>query len=187
MQKPQIAAELLAANPRRRGRPRAFGTISAARTAHVIVDLQNGFVERGAPVEVPAARLIMPNVNRIIREVRRSGGLNIFLRFTHDPGESMPWTIPGALGVSSFERRSPEARTIGNCPLISMWARMNSFSTRPGTAPSFQGHASCNPCSGHMIPMEQPAALARLVRSFLRAAKIAPQAGPTCSSRGFDT
>jgi len=97
MQKPQIAAEIRGANPRRRGRPRAFGKISAARTAHVIVDLQNGFVERGAPVEVPAAQLIMPNVNRIIREVRRSGGLNVFLRFTHDPDEAMPWTVPGTL------------------------------------------------------------------------------------------
>lgn len=97
MPKPQMAAEISPANPRRRGPSRAFGMISAARTAHVIVDLQNGFVEPGAPVEVPAARSVMPNVNRIIREVRRSGGLNIFLRFTHDPDETMPWTVLGAL------------------------------------------------------------------------------------------
>ncbi|MFB6451332.1 cysteine hydrolase family protein [Bradyrhizobium tunisiense] len=99
MHKPQIAPEIeiLTTNLRRRGRSRTFEPLAAARTAHVIVDLQNGFVEKDAPVEVPAARMIMPNVNRIIREVRRSGGLNVFLRFTHDPGEAMPWTIPGAL------------------------------------------------------------------------------------------
>lgn len=108
MQKPQIAAEILTANPGRRGRPRAFGMIPAVRTAHVIVDLQNGFVQPGAPVEVPAARSIMPNVNRIIREVRRSGGLNIFLRFTHDADEAMPWTVPSAL------RPGPEGDLVRN-------------------------------------------------------------------------
>ncbi|MHC2576624.1 ureidoacrylate peracid hydrolase [Bradyrhizobium diazoefficiens] len=97
MQTQKLAAEVPASSLRRGRRPRAFEMISAARTAHVIVDLQNGFVEPGAPVEVPSARLIMPNVNRIIREVRQSGGLNIFLRFTHDPGEAMPWIIPGTL------------------------------------------------------------------------------------------
>ena len=97
MQKAQIAREIVTADPGRRRRPRAFGAISAARAAHVIVDLQNGFVQPGAPVEVPAARSIMPNVNRIIREVRRSGGINLFLRFTHDPDENMPWTVPGTL------------------------------------------------------------------------------------------
>ncbi len=97
MHKPQIAAEIPAKNPGHKTRRGAFKAICPARTAHIVVDLQNGFVEKDAPVEVPAARLIMPNVNRIIREVRRSGGLNIFLRFTHDPDEAMPWIIPGAL------------------------------------------------------------------------------------------
>jgi ureidoacrylate peracid hydrolase len=33
-----------------------FGNIDPARTAHIIVDLQNGFMERGATVELPVAR-----------------------------------------------------------------------------------------------------------------------------------
>ena len=96
MQTQKLAAEIPATGLRRGRRPRAFEMISAARTAHVIVDLQNGFVEPGAPFEVPSARLIMPNVNRIIREVRRSGGLNIFLRFPRS-GRSHaldhPWRV----------------------------------------------------------------------------------------------
>ncbi|WP_042002455.1 cysteine hydrolase [Streptomyces sp. AcH 505] len=93
----QISPQIIATNIARRGRKRAFEMVSATRTAHLVVDLQNGFVERGAPVEVPAARAIIPNVNRIIQHVRRSGGLNVFLRFTHDPGEPAPWTVPGEL------------------------------------------------------------------------------------------
>ena len=34
-------------------------------TAHIAVDLQNGFMEPGAPIEVPVAREIVPNVNLI--------------------------------------------------------------------------------------------------------------------------
>jgi len=48
-----------------RGRTHMFDHLDPARTAHIIVDLQNGFMERGAAVEIPLAREIVPNVNRI--------------------------------------------------------------------------------------------------------------------------
>ena len=32
------------------------------RTAHLVVDLQNGFMEEGAPFELPVARAIVPAV-----------------------------------------------------------------------------------------------------------------------------
>lgn len=66
----------------RGGRPHLFDEIDPARTAHVVIDLQNGFMEPGAPVEVPFAREIVPNVNAISRAVRDAGGVNIFVRFT---------------------------------------------------------------------------------------------------------
>ena len=50
------------------------------RTAHVVVDLQHGFVAPGAPVEVPEAREIIHNVNRISAAMRAAGGTNVFLR-----------------------------------------------------------------------------------------------------------
>lgn len=66
----------------RGGRLHLFDRIDPARTAHVVIDLQNGFMEPGAPVEVPVAREIVPNVNAISAAVRRAGGTNIFVRFT---------------------------------------------------------------------------------------------------------
>jgi ureidoacrylate peracid hydrolase len=44
--------------------------------------MQNGFMEEGAPVEVPAARGIVDNVNRISRAMREAGGTNVFLQYT---------------------------------------------------------------------------------------------------------
>jgi ureidoacrylate peracid hydrolase len=62
-----------------------FADLEPRRTAHVVVDLQNGFMEQGAPVEVPTAREIVPNVNRITKAVRDAGGTIVYLRFmTYD-------------------------------------------------------------------------------------------------------
>ena len=77
---------------RSRGRDHIFERIDPARTAHVVVDLQNGFMAEGAPLEVATAREIVPNVNRIAAALRPAGGLNVFLRVTHDPAEPQPWT-----------------------------------------------------------------------------------------------
>ena len=92
MHKIDIPAEIVARAMRARGRDHIFERIDPARTAHVVVDLQNGFMAEGAPVEVPTAREIVPNVNRICAALRDSGGTNVFLRYTYDPAEPQPWT-----------------------------------------------------------------------------------------------
>ena len=51
----------------RRGRPYAFQRLEAARTALAVIDMQNVFVAPGAPAEVPVAREIVPNINRLAR------------------------------------------------------------------------------------------------------------------------
>ena len=63
-----------------------FTDLDPRRTAHIVVDLQNGFMEPGAPVEVPTAREIVPNVNRITKAVRDAGGTIVYLRFMTDAG-----------------------------------------------------------------------------------------------------
>ena len=77
----------------RGGTRNAFAAIDPMRTAHLVIDLQNGFMEPGAPVEVPEARSIVDNVNRISAAVREGGGLNVFVRYT-TPGEGDPaWPV----------------------------------------------------------------------------------------------
>lgn len=75
------------------GTTNVFDTLDPKRTAHVIVDMQNGFMEEGAPVEVPMAREIVSEVNRISAAVRSAGGRNYFLRYTTPHGKVPTWPI----------------------------------------------------------------------------------------------
>jgi ureidoacrylate peracid hydrolase len=77
-----------------RGRNRnIWDTIDPSRTAHVIVDMQNGFMEEGAPVEVPEARNVVDEINCLSRAMRAAGGHNVFLRFTTPADGPMAWPV----------------------------------------------------------------------------------------------
>ena len=77
----------------RGGNAHIFDTLDMSKVAHVVVDLQVGFVAEGAPVEVPVTREIFGNVNSISRAIRAAGGVNVFLRYTYDGSEKLPWTV----------------------------------------------------------------------------------------------
>ena len=77
---------------RRGGRLRVFDSIDPARTAHLIVDLQNGFMAEGAVLEVPVARDIVPNVNAISRAVRDAGGTNVFIQYVIRDEDLASWS-----------------------------------------------------------------------------------------------
>jgi ureidoacrylate peracid hydrolase len=92
MHKIEISPSILERVMRDRGgRRHALENLEPARTAHVIVDMQNGFVEPGAPVEVPIARAIVDNINAVARAVRAAGGLNVFAQFT-TPADLETWS-----------------------------------------------------------------------------------------------
>ncbi|MEO0033268.1 MAG: hypothetical protein RIS94_3026 [Pseudomonadota bacterium] len=90
-----------------------FDDIYPTRLAHICVDMQNGFIEPGAPVEVPEARTIIDNVNRISAAVRQAGGLNVFLRFT-TPDEASWSNFYRRMGATALLHR--EAFTPGAHP-----------------------------------------------------------------------
>jgi ureidoacrylate peracid hydrolase len=66
----------------RMGKLLAHDTIEAGRTALVVVDMQNYFCAPGFPHEVPMAREIVPNINRIARAVREAGGAVVWIQTT---------------------------------------------------------------------------------------------------------
>ncbi|ABD26497.1 isochorismatase hydrolase [Novosphingobium aromaticivorans DSM 12444] len=78
--------------PSRGGDGNIFRDIDPSRLAHIVVDMQNGFMEEGAPVEVPVARTIVDNINRISAAVRDAGGHNVFLRYTTPPEGGPSWS-----------------------------------------------------------------------------------------------
>jgi ureidoacrylate peracid hydrolase len=67
-------------------------TFSPAKTAVLVVDLQNGFMDPGAPVEAPAARAIIPQVNAITAQARENDVLNVFIQFTTPPNVLHDWS-----------------------------------------------------------------------------------------------
>lgn len=101
----QMSPDLQAQVLTERGRAHIFDTLDMRRTAHVIVDLQNGFMEPGAPVEVPVAREIVSAVNSISAAVRQRGGQNVFLRMTVDEESQSSWSNWFAHMLSGTERR----------------------------------------------------------------------------------
>src|ERR1700722_2112467 len=111
----RISPELQAQVRAERGTSHIFDKLDMRRTAHVIVDMQNGFMEPGAPVEVPVAREIVPAVNSISAAVRERGGQNIYLRMTIDEGSQSSWSnwfaymFSGASRLRMAESFAPDA------------------------------------------------------------------------------
>ncbi|HEX3972791.1 MAG TPA: isochorismatase family cysteine hydrolase [Stellaceae bacterium] len=81
--------------------------LEGPRTAHVVVDLQNGFMAPGEVAEIPAAREIVPNVNRISAALRAAGGVNVFIQNTVEPDTQVTWS-------NWFKRQSPDRRRRSN-------------------------------------------------------------------------
>ncbi len=72
---PPLPGDVVREAAARRGRPHVYDTLTATRTALVVIDLQRAFMDEGAPSEVPAARAIVPAVNRLAAGVRAAGGI----------------------------------------------------------------------------------------------------------------
>ncbi|KAH8688969.1 putative Peroxyureidoacrylate/ureidoacrylate amidohydrolase RutB [Talaromyces proteolyticus] len=77
-------------------------TVDPARTAHVVVDLQVGFMGEGALLEVPIARGIVENVNRVSRALRSAEGTIAYVQYKVDPDEPHHWG-------SHYDRMTPDA------------------------------------------------------------------------------
>src|SRR5580700_7274630 len=71
---------------RRQGKLVSHDTIDAARGALVVIDMQNYFVAEGFPLEVPVAREIVPNINRLATAMRNAGGLVVWVQTTATGG-----------------------------------------------------------------------------------------------------
>ena len=77
----------------RRGRLNPFEHIEPARTALVVVDLQNGFMAPGQPAEIAPAREIVPNVNRLAAATRAADGTVVWIQNTITPESEKDWSV----------------------------------------------------------------------------------------------
>jgi ureidoacrylate peracid hydrolase len=90
----------------RGGRLNAHETLDAARTALVVVDMQNYFVKDGMPAAAPVARAIVPNINRLAQATRAAGGIVVWIQTEALINEPDDWANRReATSVEGWSRR----------------------------------------------------------------------------------
>jgi ureidoacrylate peracid hydrolase len=86
----------------RRDKLHIYDKLSGPSTALVVIDLQNVFMQRGMALEVPFAREIVPNVNRLANAIRGAGGTVAWVQMTFN-GIANAWP-------AYVQRLSPQLR-----------------------------------------------------------------------------
>lgn len=76
-----------------RGKLHAFEQFTGPSTALLVVDLQNTFMVPPYPTEVPLAREIVPNVNRLAAATRAAGGTVVWIQMTHTEQDKKTWSV----------------------------------------------------------------------------------------------
>jgi len=88
----------------RRGTEHSFADLDPAHTALVVIDLQHAFMnDEVGFAAVPAARGIVPAVNRLAATVRETGGGVFWIKMTHDERCFSEWSV-------AYELPTPEYR-----------------------------------------------------------------------------
>lgn len=93
MHEPAILPDVIRRSNERRGSLEVFKSINNTRAAHIVVDLQNGFMAPGQVAEIGTAREIVPNVNRVSAALRAAGGLVVYIQNTFDDEAVRTWPV----------------------------------------------------------------------------------------------
>ena len=88
----------------RRGAEHSFANVDPVRTALIVIDLQHAFMNDAVGfAAVPAARGIVPAINRLAAALRETGGGVFWIKMTHDERCSSEWSV-------AYELATPEYR-----------------------------------------------------------------------------
>ncbi len=93
MHKPALLPDAVRRSIERYGGLEAFKSLICNRTAHIVVDLQNGFMAPDQVAEIGTAREIVPNVNRVSAALRAAGGLIVYIQNTFDDEAVRTWPV----------------------------------------------------------------------------------------------
>jgi ureidoacrylate peracid hydrolase len=124
----QIIPEVLKRTIANRGGQWAFETIDPRKACHIVIDLQNGFMEEGALLEVPMARKTVPNVNAISRELRAAGGIVAYTRWTYRADEPNAWANWYQLGMSERFSKALRETFVPGSHDHELWPELNVLS-----------------------------------------------------------
>ena len=120
-----ISPSLVERMVRRRGTAHIHLPLDPRRTALIVVDMQNAFLDPGTDaIHVPNAVSIVPNVNRLAGAMRRAGGKVFWLQHSVSDESRGSWSnffAMGHLTPEDSEKRNA-AFAPGSCRTPSPWA-----------------------------------------------------------------
>lgn len=77
---------------RRGGRLHAYDSLDPARTALVVIDMQNVWAKEGMIAHSPYCTAIVPNINRLAAATRRAGGRVFWVRAIYGDDAPRSWS-----------------------------------------------------------------------------------------------
>jgi ureidoacrylate peracid hydrolase len=118
---PEISARVAA----RCGTPHPFATLVGPRTALVVVDMQNAFMDPALGHAVCAmAPAIVPAVNRLATATRAAGGSVFWIQTVHDESDDRDWAVMQAMMTPAARARRVAALT-RNSAGYALWSGMD--------------------------------------------------------------
>ena len=92
MHKTEIRPDALERILTRRGRRHIHDRLHPDRTALVVIDMQNAFVDPSWQTAVPMAREIVPTINRLAETLRERGGVVVWVSTTFSSATVNDWS-----------------------------------------------------------------------------------------------
>src|SRR5688572_27403232 len=123
MHRVEIRREIVERVLARRGRLHLFDALDPKRSALVVIDMQNAFVAPGAPIEVPAARSIVPAINRLAAELRRRGVAIVWVAH-ENARDGRDWAGFFDAFVAPGRRAEASAALAAGSPLQKLWPEL---------------------------------------------------------------
>jgi ureidoacrylate peracid hydrolase len=109
MHKIAISSAALDRMTARMGKLHPFDAIEPRKGALLVIDMQDYFVKHGRQGEIPLAREIVPNINRLATGLRRRGGHVVWIRNgTRDTRENWSTLHECLLTTDRMQRRYKE-------------------------------------------------------------------------------
>lgn len=124
MHKINLSTTIIERVKERRGRLQLFEAIEPAATALLVVDMQNGFCKKGYPAFIPAALEVVPNINRLARAMRETGGLVVWIQMAATAESIRDWSVFFDFHVRAIREQMIESLTPGR-PGYELWHELD--------------------------------------------------------------
>jgi ureidoacrylate peracid hydrolase len=128
MEEPHVSPFVIEGVLEFRGRVHTVDQLDPSRTALIVIDMQNFFVEPGQLLEVPLARGIVDNINRLAFATRNAGGTVAWIRMTLDDDALDAW--PNFLQVNGTAATKHEFASLAHDkPAHRLWHELQTEPT----------------------------------------------------------